>query len=117
MDISGMNNAYNEYLTSSSAQAASRLEGHLKNDYSNAKDEELMDVCKEFESYFLEKVFQEMQKTVSFNGDDSTGNSMVDFFKDQTIQQIASDSTEQNSLGLAQMLYEQMRRNYGMEEE
>ena len=31
------------------------------------------------------------------------------------VQQIASDSTEQNSLGLAQMLYEQMKRNYNLE--
>ena len=33
------------------------------------------------------------------------------------IQSIAAESTEQSSLGLAQMLYEQMRRNYGLDEE
>ena len=43
----------------------------------------------------------------------STSN-LVDYFKDNTIQKLASDSTEQNSLGLAQMLSEQMKRNYDM---
>jgi len=42
---------------------------------------------------------------------------MTDYFEDQMIQNIASESTEQSSLGLAQMLYEQMRRNYGLSDE
>ena len=75
----------------------------------------LMKVCKEFESYFLEQVFKEMNKTIpkSEYQSQSTSN-LVDYFKDNTIQKLASDSTEQNSLGLAQMLYEQMKRNYDM---
>lgn len=119
MDISEMNNTYNDFLISSSAQSASAsgLNDRLNTDFSKADDEELMDACKQFESYFLEKVFQEMQKTVKPDGDPGTGNGLVDFFKDRTVQQIAADSTEQNSLGLAQMLYEQMRRNYGLEDE
>ena len=39
---------------------------------------------------------------------------MVDYFKDQGIQDLAAQSTENNSLGLAQMLYEQMKINYGI---
>jgi Rod binding domain-containing protein len=31
------------------------------------------------------------------------------------IQELASQSTEQNSLGLAQTLYEQMKRNLGID--
>ena len=78
-------------------------------------DEELMSACKEFEAYFLEQVFKEMQKTVHRN-DDSSQNSLMEYFEDRYVQQIAEDSTETNSLGLAQMLYEQMRHNYGMDE-
>ena len=48
--------------------------------------------------------------------DTSSSNSqLMDYYKDEMVQQIASDSTEQNSLGLAQMLYEQMKRNYNLE--
>jgi flagellar protein FlgJ len=79
-------------------------------------DEELMEVCKEFESYLLEQVFKEMEKTSSIFGDDedSSSSQMVDYFKDTTIAELASESTEQNSLGLAQTLYEQMKRNYNL---
>ena len=74
-----------------------------------------MDACKQFESYFLEQMFKEMMKTIPENEDTSSSNSkLMDYYKDEMVQQIASDSTEQNSLGLAQMLYEQMKRNYNL---
>ena len=55
-----------------------------------------------------------MQKTVpNYSTEAMTGasNSMMDYYKEQMIQQVAADTTEQSSLGLAQMLYEQMKRN------
>ena len=112
MDISNIGTKYTE-LYSNSAQL-SKLETTVKSDPSAMKDEELMDACKQFEAYFLEQVFKEMQKTVHRN-EDSSQNSLMEYFEDQYVQKIAEDSTEQNSLGLAQMHYEQMRRNYGMD--
>lgn len=88
---------------------------------SNAKtDEELMGACKAFEAYFLEQVFKEMQKTVDIfskdeNKDQSTSN-LVDFFKGNTLQELCKQSTETQGLGLAQMLYENMKRNYEIPE-
>ena len=38
---------------------------------------------------------------------------MMDYYKDQMIQTMAAETTNQNSIGLAQMLYEQMKRNFG----
>lgn len=113
MDISSIASNYLDTYSQVASQKTS-LEGNIKSDYSNATNEELMDVCKQFEAYFLEQVFQEMSKTVNLTGEDSSNDNLVDYFKDQTIQQIAADSTEQNSLGLAQTLYEQMCRNYGV---
>lgn len=112
MDISGMTSAYSD-LAASSAQT-SRLEGTLKGDYSKAKDEELMDACKKFEAYFLEQVFKEMQKTVP-KSEDREKNTLMEFFEDQYVQEIAADSTDRSSLGLAQMLFEQMKRNCGLD--
>ena len=82
------------------------------------EDDELLDACKQFEAYFLEQVFKEMQKTVDAVKDENsldTSNSMIDYFQDMTIQSLASTSTELQGLGLAQTLYEQMKRNYGIE--
>lgn len=115
MDIGNITSAYNDIYASASTQSASKLENQLKSDYSKATDEELMDACKQFEAYFLEQVFKEMVKTIPKNEDSSASTSnMLDYYKDQMIQNVAMESTEQNSLGLAQTLYEQMRRNYGL---
>lgn len=94
--------------------AASKLEGELKTGYKGATDEELMDACKQFEAYFLEQMFKAMQKTVpnySTDGMSGSSSSLMDYYKEQMIQKVAEESTEQNSLGLAKMLYEQMKRN------
>ena len=58
-----------------------------------------------------------MQKKVDCWKDENSidkSNSMVDYFKDNAIQDLAATSTEIQGLGLAQTLYEQMKRNYGL---
>lgn len=103
--------------TNAANQTASKLQDKLNSsDYSKATDDELMDACKQFESYFFGADVQRMMKTIPESEDTSSSNSqLMDYYKDEMVQQIASDSTEQNSLGLAQMLYEQMKRNYNLE--
>lgn len=115
MDIGSINASYSDIYKTASNVSASKLENQLDTDYAKATDEELMDVCKQFEAYFLEQVFKGMMKTIPQSDENSSNSTMVDFFKDQMVQQIAADSTEQNSLGIAQMLYEQMKRNYGLD--
>lgn len=115
MDI-GTSSLYTDYITSTeSNNKASSLTDKAKTDYSNASDEELMDVCKEFESYFLEKIFDTMiDSTKLFSGkeESSYASKMVDYFKDTAVQTIASQATEQGTLGIAQTLYEQMKLQY-----
>ncbi|MBQ4536000.1 MAG: rod-binding protein [Lachnospiraceae bacterium] len=118
MDISNITSTYNDIYASASNQSASKLENQLKGDYSQSTADELMDACKEFEAYFVEQMFKEMVKTIpkDESASSSTTN-MLDYYKEQMIQNIASETTEQNSLGLAQMLYEQMKRNYGISDD
>ena len=112
MDIGNINSSYNDMYTANAA--ATKLEGQLKSDYSNATDDELMDACKQFEAYFVEQMFKEMVKTIPKDESSSASStSMLDYFKDEMIQKVAEDATEQNGLGLARMLYEQMKINYG----
>ena len=124
-----VNDIYTSMLGGSQSYQASSLSGagsssslsnlaattELQNTIENAQtDEELMEACKSFEQYFLEQVFKEMEKTTNLFGEEDSDSSakLVDFFKDSAIEDLASQSTEQNSLGLAQMLFEQMKRNY-----
>lgn len=39
---------------------------------------------------------------------------MVDYFKDFAVQELSGKVTEGEGLGLANVLYEQMKRNYGI---
>lgn len=117
MDVSSLN-AYSDYYSqlAKSQNAASVTDKLNGVDTSKATDDELMDVCKQFESYLVEQMFKNMEKTAKvFSDDEDSSNSqLVDFFKDQTIEKLASQSTDQNSLGLAQMLYDQLKINMGI---
>ena len=60
-----------------------------------------------------------MQKSVDAlkpeKADDST-STLVDFFKDQTLQDVCATSVDKQSNGFAQMLYENLKRNYDIPE-
>jgi flagellar protein FlgJ len=116
MDFTSINSAYSQFITDSAKQAQNAMtKAALKTDMSKATDDELMTACKKFEAYFLEQCFKEMTKTVGKEEFTSQSTStLVDYFKDEMVKTMAEKSTEQNSLGLAQMLYEQMKRNYNL---
>lgn len=118
MDFSGVTSMYADTYANASNQAANRLQDKLNGaDYTKAADDELMDACKQFEAYFVEQMFKAMMKTIPSESESSGSmNSMLDYYKDQMIQSVAEETANQNGgLGLAQMLYEQMRRNYGLD--
>lgn len=114
MDISGLNTDYQSYLTKSSA-ATAKMDQIKNTDYKNATDEELMDACKQFEECFVEMTLKEVFKTVDLFGmGESTSSAMStskDLMKDSIVQKFAEKLTEESNLGLAQQLYESMKRN------
>ena len=82
----------------------------LKNKLSKVEtedDEKMMEACKEFETYMLEQVYKQMEKTI-MRSDDSQGD-YEKMFSDMRIQQYAERATEQGGIGLAQQLYESMK--------
>ncbi len=114
MDISSANisDYYSQLAANSNASALSSKLGATNP--KNAGEDELMDVCKQFESYMLEQVYKNLEKTAHWDDKGEQYNQLVSYFKDLTIQELASQSTDQKSLGLAQMLYEQMKVNMGI---
>ena len=116
VDMSDIASMYSDVYASAANQSANKLKNQLEGaDYSKASDEELMAACKQFEAYFVEQMYKGMLKTIPKNEETSNyTSSMVDFYKDQMIQSISEQTTQQTSLGLAQMLYDQMKRNYGI---
>lgn len=117
MDIGGVSSLYTDYLKNQSTAETKLKETINGTDYSQASEDELLSACKQFEAYFLEQVFKEMEKTVDcFKADEGSNpnNNLVDYFGDNAIQELAATSTELQGLGLAQTLYEQMKRNYNL---
>lgn len=113
MDIGGMGSVYTDYLTSQAADSRKEaIQKRLGN--SGTSDEELMDACREFEAYFVEQVFNAMLKTTEVFSDkeDSYASKMVDYFKDGAVQQLCSQVSDGDGIGLAKTLYEQMKRQY-----
>ena len=118
MDISNITSMYSDVYSTAANQAASKLQNRLDGaDYSAATKAELMDACKQFEAYFIEQMYKAMLKTVpESEGTSNYASSLMDYYKDQMVQGIAEQTSNQSEggLGLAQMLYEQMARNYGI---
>lgn len=118
MDIGGVGSAYADYMTSqASGNKAETLQNKLANSSAAADEEGLREACREFESYFVEQVFNSMMETTKvFSDDDENGyaTKMVDYFKDFAVQELCDKATDGNGLGLANVLYEQMKRNYGI---
>lgn len=76
---------------------------------SASTDKELMEACKDFEAYLLEQVFKGMQKTVLKNEEEQ--NDYLAQFGDMQYEKYAENATEGEGLGIAQILYESMKRN------
>ena len=104
-------------------------------DFSKASDDELMKVCKDFESYFVEQMLKSMAKMSSVDGSnsdniyaslfgvtedsDSGMNTLSSYFGDELMSSMADKVVENQSgkgLGIAQTLYEEMKRNYSLKE-
>lgn len=121
LDIKGLNaTALTDYAMQESKNASTiALQNKLQNTSKTSTDDELMEACKSFEAYFLEQMFKEMQKSVDAlkpETEDNATSTLVDFFKDQTLREICSTSVDTQSNGFAQMLYENLKRNYDIPE-
>lgn len=101
------------YLDTIKQNNTSSAESAASKDYSSATDEQLLDACKEFETYFVEQMFKAMQATV--HKEESSESSYTDMFEDNLYQEYAKNVADSGQLGLAQTLYEQMKRTYEFE--
>ena len=102
------------FLQQSTASASNARADKLSSSLSNlengtATDAELMEACKTFESYLVEQVIKQT-KSAMLEDEDSKGEYMQ-YFGDMMTQSYAEMLTEKGDLGIAQMLYEAMKRN------
>lgn len=117
MDLTGLSN-YTDYMADANRVAVENLQSQLeKTDQTQgADDDALFDACKQFEAYLWEQVYKEMTKSINVFGGEEDGyaSNMVDYFKDSVIQEVSEQTASQGSNSLAQLLYEQAKRNYNL---
>ncbi len=111
--LGGLTNYYTEMIQKN--QSTSKIDTTLSSDLTTATDEELLEACKTFEAYFLEQIFKGMQKMVpEHEYEETTSKTQMEYVQEQLISEYAATATDSNGgtgIGLAQMLYEQMKRN------
>lgn len=112
--IDGIAGLVDQTGRSAADSRSNALQNKLGGDLTSASDEKLKEVCKEFEAYFVEQVMKEVEKTIPKNeeDEDASMSQLRDFYKEEMIQTLAGNICEQQNLGLAQQMYEQMKRNY-----
>ncbi len=106
----GGDSLYLQGMQNASQVKTEKLSSSLSNiEQGVASDAELMQACKEFETYLVEQVIKNTRSAM-LEDEDSQGEYMK-MFGDRLNQSYAEMISENANLGIAQMLYESMKRN------
>ena len=120
MDVSGITSMLSQTgATNATNQASTAKTDSLKNSVnglsSNSSDEELMEVLKDFESYFIEQMIKQMKETFTDEDEESSmASQYTDTFMDYAIEDVADMLLEEVGGNMTQQLFEQMKRNYNI---
>ncbi len=117
MDVSGITSMLNQTTAANNA-AASKTDS-LKNSVnglsSASTEEELKEVLRDFESYFLEQMIKKMKDTFTNKEEESSvASQYTDTFMDYAIEEVADQLLDEIGGNMTQQLFEQMKRNYNI---
>jgi flagellar protein FlgJ len=108
LDISSL---YDSYSTQTSSVSADSVSSQISSLGEDSSDEELLEACQSFESYFVQKMIEEAKKTL--DNEDEQGE-YTKMFADMKNEQLADTITESGQLGLAQQLYDNIKSQYNL---
>ncbi len=77
-----------------------------------ASDDELMEACKGFETYLVEQVIKQVKESLAKSEEEE--NDYTAYFGDMLYGKYAEQITEKGELGIAQQLYDAMKRDYNI---
>ena len=130
--ISGLNSVYTNGTYTDTT--TSSIQNTLNTKDLSTSSDDLMEVCKDFEEYFVEQMVKSMLKMAKVDGDDDDSyasifglssdsdsgmSTMSSFYGDKMVTMISEamcDSENGKGLGIAQNLYDQMKRNYNIQD-
>ena len=116
MDIQALSNTYLTQETAKLNRQIKKTESFqsvLENAAAVQNDEELLSACKEFESYFIQMMFKAMRKTIDTSASLIPKSNAENIFQDMLDEEYAASSVKNGrGIGLAEMMYKQMKRSY-----
>lgn len=104
--------------TNAAASNAASIKDSANSVSAESTKEELLQVCNDFASYFVEEVLKEVKENMTMEEDeeeDSSIQTLTDFHMDSTIELIADELVDEVGSSFTQQLYEQMKRNYNID--
>ena len=120
MDVSGINAMLGQSGMTNATNSANKVKAEgLKDSVnglsSDSTEEELKEVLKDFESYFLEQIIKKMKDTFTDEDEESSvASQYTDTFMDYAIEEVADLMLEEVGGGMTKQLFEQMKRNYNI---
>ena len=87
--IDGISSLVSNAQNSAAAGSASALKNSISSVSSGSSEEELLSVCKDFESYFVEEVLKEVKENLISDDDEDNSNDYVNMFQDNYLSAIA----------------------------
>ena len=115
--IDGISSLVNNTATTAAINNANSLKASADSVSSASTEEDLLEVCKDFTSYFVEEVLKEVKENLTSEDEnqDSSLQTLTDYHMDSAIELVADEITDQVGDTFTQQLYEQMKRNYNIE--
>ncbi len=120
MDVTGITSMLNQTAstnatTSANTAKADSLKSSVSGLSSDSTEEELLEVLKDFESYFIEQMIKQMKETFTDEDEESSmASQYTDTFMDYAIEDVADMLLEEVGGSMTQQLFEQMKRNYNI---
>ena len=103
------------YFTNYSIEANDAVSQKMTSQIQDAEtDEDMLDACKQFESYLVQQMFKSMEESAKVFSDDDEDNSndYVNMFQDNYLSAMADQMVNSGQgLGIADKLYESMVNN------
>ena len=117
ISIGGISSLVDTTQTTAATNQATKLQDSANSISSNSTEEELLEVCKDFTSYFVEEIMKEVKENMTMGDEeqDSSLQTLTDFHMDSAIETLADEVVDEIGESFTQQLYEQMKRNYNIE--
>lgn len=117
ISVDGISSLIDTGKNAAAANDATSLQNSLQGISSDSTEEELLQACKDFESYFVEEILKEVKENLTDDDEeeDSSISTLTDFHMDSVIELMADELVDEVGMNFTQQLYEQMKRNYNIE--